>query len=107
MRAQFALLVLVTISGVWLLAADDPITGFPGEQTQVQRNLETSFDRELDPADLRSWMQYLSSRPHHVGSAFGREVATFIADRFREWGTTPRSRPTRCCSPLRRSDISR
>ena len=67
-------------------AAEGPITGFPGAQTQVQRDLEARFDAGLDPDDLRTWMEYLSSRPHHVGSPFGREVAEFIAERFREWG---------------------
>ena len=67
-------------------AADGPITGFPGDRTEAQRELETRFDAGLDPEDLRSWMAHLTSRPHHVGSPFGREVAEFIADRFREWG---------------------
>ncbi len=67
-------------------AAEGPITGFPGAQTQVQRDLEARFDAGLDPDDLRTWMEHLSSRPHHVGSPFGREVAEFIAERFREWG---------------------
>lgn len=67
-------------------AADGPITGFPDDQTQAQRDLEARFDAGLDPDDLRAWMQHLSSRPHHVGSPFGREVAEFIAERFREWG---------------------
>jgi N-acetylated-alpha-linked acidic dipeptidase len=67
-------------------AAEGPITGFPGAQTEVQRQLEVRFDAGLNPDDLRTWMEYLSSRPHHVGSPFGREVAEFIAERFREWG---------------------
>lgn len=67
-------------------AAEGPITGFPGAQTEVQRELEARFDAELNPDDLRIWMEHLSSRPHHVGSPFGREVAEFIAERFREWG---------------------
>ena len=67
-------------------AAEGPMTGFPGAQTEVQRQLEVRFDAGLNPDDLRTWMEYLSSRPHHVGSPFGREVAEFIAERFREWG---------------------
>ncbi len=67
-------------------AAEGPITGFPGEQAAAQRALEARFDAELDANDLREWMRHLSSRPHHVGSPFGREVAEFVADQFREWG---------------------
>lgn len=67
-------------------AAEGPITGFPGEQAAAQRALEERFDAELDANDLRAWMRHLSSRPHHVGSPFGKEVAEFVADQFREWG---------------------
>ena len=83
--ALVAALVLITPIG-HPRAAEGPISGFPGNQTEVQRALEARFDEGLDPGDLRSWMQHLSSRPHHVGSPFGREVAEFIADKFREWG---------------------
>ena len=78
--------VLVVIPTGQPRAAEGPITGFSGDRTEAQRELETRFDAELDPEDLRSWMRHLSSRPHHVGSPFGREVAEFIAERFREWG---------------------
>ena len=78
--------VLVAIPAGQPRAADGPITGFPGDRTEAQRALEIQFDGELDPEDLRSWMEYLTSRPHHVGSAFGREVAEFIANRFHDWG---------------------
>ena len=78
--------LLIAIPAGQLGAADGPITGFPGNLAETQRDLETRFDAELDPADLRSWMEHLTSRPHHVGSPFGLEVAEFIADRFREWG---------------------
>ena len=85
--ARLALVALfIAIPADQPRAADGPITGFPGDRTEAQRELETRFDAELDPEDLRSWMEHLTSRPHHVGSPFGREVANFIADRFREWG---------------------
>ena len=85
--ARLALVALfIAIPADQPRAANGPITGFPGDRTEAQRELETRFDAELDPEDLRSWMEHLTSRPHHVGSPFGREVANFIADRFREWG---------------------
>ena len=82
--ALVAILFAMTTGGS--RAAEGPITGFPGDRTAAQRAVETRFDAALDPDDLRSWMQHLSSRPHHVGSPFGREVAEFIAAQFREWG---------------------
>ncbi len=79
-------LVFLTVGGGRLEAEDPPITGFSEEGSAVHRALEARFEAELDPDDLRTWMRYLASRPHHVGSPFGREVAEFIAGRFREWG---------------------
>jgi N-acetylated-alpha-linked acidic dipeptidase len=38
------------------------------------------------PDNMREAMRRLSARPHHVGSAFGRESAEWILARFREWG---------------------
>jgi N-acetylated-alpha-linked acidic dipeptidase len=38
------------------------------------------------PDNLREAMRRLSARPHHVGSAYGRENAEWILARFREWG---------------------
>lgn len=85
--AQLALVALLIATPVERpLAADGPIAGFPGDRTEAQRELEGQFDASLDPEDFRSWMEHLTARPHHVGSPFGREVAEFIADRFREWG---------------------
>jgi N-acetylated-alpha-linked acidic dipeptidase len=38
------------------------------------------------PDNMREAMRRLSARPHHVGSAYGRENAEWILARFREWG---------------------
>ncbi len=38
------------------------------------------------PDAMREAMRRLSARPHHVGSAYGRENAEWILARFREWG---------------------
>jgi len=48
--------------------------------------LESAFDSTLSADSLRSWMKTISARPHHAGSAYGKENAEFIAARFREWG---------------------
>jgi N-acetylated-alpha-linked acidic dipeptidase len=63
-----------------------PPLGFAAEGWKRQSTLETRFDAALDPALLRDWMRRLSARPHPVGSPYGREVAEFLAARFREWG---------------------
>ena len=35
---------------------------------------------------MRAWMQRLSARPHHIGTAYDQENAEWILARFREWG---------------------
>ena len=67
-------------------AAGEGLPGFSGERAVAQRALEARFDAALSTDNLREWLQYLSSRPHHVGSPFGKEVAEFVAGQFREWG---------------------
>ena len=51
-----------------------------------QKALEDQFDKLLQKQNLNDWMKRLSARPHHVGSAYGKENAEFIAAQFRSWG---------------------
>ncbi len=53
---------------------------------ETQRKLEQKFDSYLNPENLRDWMKYMSSRPHHVGSPWSRQNAEFAAAKFKEWG---------------------
>ncbi len=55
-------------------------------QTAGTGGLESSFDNGLSADSLRAWMKILSARPHHAGSAYGKENAEFIAGKFRSWG---------------------
>ena len=82
------------VGGIGLLLAFQPtgakaqeaLPGFTEERAAAHRALEARFDAALSPDNLREWLRHLSSRPHHVGSPFGKEVAEFVAERFREWG---------------------
>jgi N-acetylated-alpha-linked acidic dipeptidase len=60
--------------------------GFSREGTAAERALEAGFDAALRKEDLREWMKRLSARPHHIGSAYGKANAEFIAAQFRAWG---------------------
>src|SRR2546422_471709 len=62
------------------------LLGFSETAAARQRMLESKFDSTLKREDLRDWMKRLSARPHHVGSARGKENAEFIASLFRSWG---------------------
>ena len=63
---------------------EKPCIGFvhPAEQ----HALEGRFDSSLKAADLDAWMRRLSARPHHLGSAYDKENADFIASLFTQWG---------------------
>lgn len=62
------------------------ISGFSREEAEEHIQAEKAFDGYLQATNLNQWMKKLSSRPHHLGSAFGKESAVFIRDQFREWG---------------------
>jgi len=66
--------------------SDKPLLGFTRESAQRQRGLEAQFDALLKRDNLREWMKRLTARPHHLGSAYDKNNAEFIAARFREWG---------------------
>ncbi|HKX84979.1 MAG TPA: M28 family metallopeptidase [Pyrinomonadaceae bacterium] len=40
----------------------------------------------LSTDNQREWMKRLTARPHHIGSAYNKENADFIAAQFRSWG---------------------
>lgn len=67
-------------------AEDSALRGFSGEGAERQRQWEEKL-RALPSADnMREAMRRLSARPHHVGSAYGKENAEWILARFEEWG---------------------
>ncbi len=79
--AAFALLPFASRAG------DPPvITGFTPERSAAQRKLEGKFDAALEREELKHWMERLAARPHHIGSAYDRENAEFIASLFKSWG---------------------
>ena len=63
-----------------------PLLGFSSQSSASQRALEARFDAALSKENLREWMQWMTAKPHHLGSPFGKEVAGFIAAKFRTWG---------------------
>ena len=63
-----------------------PMLGFTEERAAKQHELEARFDAQLKPENLREWMKRLTAHPHHLGSAYNKENADFIAAQFRSWG---------------------
>jgi N-acetylated-alpha-linked acidic dipeptidase len=77
--------LLVAATGLPLLALLAPAPGEPAPP-RPGRERETRFLSIPSPDNMRESMRRLSARPHHVGSAYGRENAEWILARFREWG---------------------
>lgn len=67
-------------------ATNETMLGFSRESAARQRALEAKFDANLKKDDLRDWMKRLSARPHHLGSAYDKANAEFLAAQLRSWG---------------------
>jgi N-acetylated-alpha-linked acidic dipeptidase len=86
--------LIAAIAGLGLAAAagaDAPpgtneLEGFSSGAAAAEMQLEQRFDADLSAADLRAWMQQMSSAPNHVGSAHDKANAEFQLAKFREWG---------------------
>ena len=62
------------------------IMGFSDAGAAKQTDWEKQFDAQLNAQNLDTWMKFLSSHPHHVGSPQDKANAEYIADLFRSWG---------------------
>ncbi|MGO8792670.1 MAG: transferrin receptor-like dimerization domain-containing protein [Terriglobia bacterium] len=62
------------------------LDGFSAGAARAERDWETKFRALPDPANLRSYMQRLSARPHHVGTEYDRANAEWILSLFQQWG---------------------
>jgi N-acetylated-alpha-linked acidic dipeptidase len=58
----------------------------PTAQGPAPARWDETFRALPQPANLKSYMQRLSARPHHVGSAYDKDNAEWILAKFKEWG---------------------
>ena len=112
MRFVYLTLAAIGFSGA---AAADNIVGFDDAGSVAQRALEAEFDTHISAAEMDGWLKRMSARPHHVGSAMGRENAEFMAALLASWGfeteiaeyrillPTPRVREVELVAPTRYS----
>jgi N-acetylated-alpha-linked acidic dipeptidase len=63
-----------------------PLRGFSSDSSRIEREWETKFRAMPEPETMRAYMQRLSARPHHVGSAYDKDNAEWILAHFRDWG---------------------
>ncbi len=66
--------------------ANAPLDGFSPAHARTEREWESKFRALPDPQRQRDYMQLLSARPHHVGSAYDKQNAEWILSKFKEWG---------------------
>jgi N-acetylated-alpha-linked acidic dipeptidase len=58
----------------------------PSAQTPAPKAADELFRALPQAANIGSYMQRLSARPHHVGSAYGKDNAEWMLAKFKEWG---------------------
>ena len=87
LRSSARFLSLLFICSVILGQSTPPaMLGFVSERARNQAELEARFDAGLRAENLRDWLKRLSARPHHLGSAYNKQNADFIAAQFKAWG---------------------
>src|SRR5271169_6254570 len=69
-------------------APDSAMLGFSPVSAKQERELEKKFDGELKKEEMENWMQHMAAHPHHLGSAYGAELAGFVKSNFLAWGYT-------------------
>jgi N-acetylated-alpha-linked acidic dipeptidase len=82
--ALFAYALVATAAAAAPTAPD--MQGFSQSGAAEEAQLEQRFDSDLSAAELRSWMQQMSSAANNVGSAHDKSNAEFQLKMLREWG---------------------
>jgi N-acetylated-alpha-linked acidic dipeptidase len=67
-----------------------PLRGYSAEASRTEREWEARFRAIPDTAALRAYMERLSARPHHVGSAYDKDNAEWLLSKMKEFGLDAR-----------------
>jgi N-acetylated-alpha-linked acidic dipeptidase len=81
-----ALCLLASLSNLSNAAAAPSMLGFNAANSLTEQSLEQRFDEQLDPKELRGWLQLMSSAPNHIGSPHNLQNAEFLLGQFHRWG---------------------
>ena len=79
-----AALILLMPSALW--SQSKSLSGYNAEAAAAEFKIEEQFDAQLKASNLDEWMKFLTAKPHHLGSPYGKECAEYIRDRFKSWG---------------------
>jgi N-acetylated-alpha-linked acidic dipeptidase len=90
MGSIFPLLTCAALLAPVIRAAPEALIGFKSASSSAELESEKAFDAAIDPAEMRSWLQQLSSEPNQVGSPHDKANADFMLAKFTEWGWNAR-----------------
>ena len=62
------------------------LSGYSPQNSASEQQWEEKFRALPSPDNARNYMQRLSARPHHVGSAYDKDNAEWILAQFKQWG---------------------
>jgi N-acetylated-alpha-linked acidic dipeptidase len=85
-RAFGPVLAGATLLGSVSFGAPEELAGFRAASAATELQREKAFDAAINPADLRSWLEQMSSEPNQVGSPHDKANADFMLAKFKEWG---------------------
>ena len=63
-----------------------PLRGYTQSSAATEVDWETKFRAIPSPDNMREYMNRLAAEPHHLGSAYDRQNAEYIRDKFKSWG---------------------
>ena len=67
-------------------AANPDLRGYSDAAARAEREWETKFRAIPEPQRMRTAMQRLSARPHHVGAPYGKDNAEWLVAQFKSYG---------------------
>ncbi|MEI9972710.1 MAG: hypothetical protein WDO73_12015 [Ignavibacteriota bacterium] len=88
MRNTVACLLALYLCAPAAFSADTvgPLRGYSNDSAKTERDWEVKFRAVPDPSNLRAYMERLSKRPHHVGSAYDKDNAEWLLAKLKEFG---------------------
>lgn len=72
--------------GFGTASAQRPITGFPADAARAELELESRLSAALNRDSTGAFFRYLTDRPHPAGTIRNKELAEYVAERFRQYG---------------------
>jgi len=67
-------------------SAQENILGFSPMASQAELKLEAEFEKQLSPANMDQWMEFMAAEPHWVGTEYGDKIVKWMEKQFKSWG---------------------